>query len=472
MTSQDHTAFSVRDQRVVVVGAARSGVAAAKLIAGRGGLVVLTDVRDTPEVRALAEPLAPSGVALELGGHQPDTLMAADLVVLSPGVPPFLPAFENVRRRGIPIISEIELASRWLKGRLVAITGTKGKSTTAVVAGRMLEADGRKVLVGGNIGAALSGQVDRSAEDVTHVVETSSFQLELTETFHPAIAVFLNLSPDHLDRHRSLRDYAAAKARIFKNQTTADAMVINGDDPGVLELAREGKARRTLFAMRSEGATAFDTRTDAVMVRNDMVVHSSPEGERPLFPLASIKLEVAATHLLSNVLAAAAVGALADVSPDGMRRGVEAFSGLDHVLQLVGTAHGVRFINDSKATNVVAAQRAIESVGDGAVVIMGGQFKGGDLSALARVLAVRAQVVIAIGESRARFAEAFRDVVEVIEADTMETAVRSAFAVARPGGTVLLAPACASFDMFRDYAERGRAFAAAVTGVIEDMRVQ
>ena len=462
------TDFSVRDTRVVVVGAARSGIAAARLLASRGGRVVLTDMRDTADVRRAVGSLVGLDVTLELGGHRDATLETANLVVLSPGVPPRLPVLERARRRGISVISEVELASRWLRGSLVAITGTKGKSTTAVVTGRMLESDGREVLVGGNIGEALSGQVERSTPEVVHVVETSSFQLELTETFRPSIAVFLNLSTDHLDRHRSFLEYADAKARIFANQTESDSMVINADDPQVLELAREGRARRMLFATEDDDRHAreeLDAGAGAVVVSDDMVVHRSRDGERPLFPLASIKVEIPGRHLLSDVLAAAAVSTLADVEPDNMRRGLESFSGLEHALQLVGEVGGVRFVNDSKATNVIAAQRAIESVGDHVVVIMGGQFKGGDLRALASTVATHAHAVVAIGESRPEFVEAFQGVVTVLEAETMDEAVQSAFATASPAGVVLLAPACASFDMFRNYADRGKAFGDAVQRV-------
>ena len=232
----DVVEFSVDGAQVAVVGAARSGVAAAELIARRGGRVVLTDLRETLDE---AERLRDLGVTLELGGHSANTLTGAELIVLSPGVSPRLPVIDRARQRGIPVISEVELAARWLRGRIVAVTGTKGKSTTTVLTGQILEADGQTVLVGGNVGTALSSQVEQSAPDVIHVVETSSFQLELTETFHPWIAVFLNLSPDHLDRHVSFGEYTEAKARIFANQTRTDAMVINADDPQVLEIARQ-----------------------------------------------------------------------------------------------------------------------------------------------------------------------------------------------------------------------------------------
>ena len=447
---EDMVEFSVDGARVVVVGAARSGVAAAELIARRGGRVVLSETRETV---AEAERLQAAGVRLELGGHRDDTLAGAELIVLSPGVSPRLSVIDRSRKRGVPVISEVELAARWLRGRIVAVTGTKGKSTTTVLTGRMLEADGKRALVGGNVGTALSSQVDQSAPDVIHVVETSSFQLELTDTFRPWIAVFLNLSADHLDRHLTLDEYAEAKARIFANQTSSDAMVINADDPYVLELARRGRARRMLFGLTGRIE-------EGVTVTGDSVTYRSVTGEHALLPLSSIR--VRGRHVLSDVLAATAVGTVADTSAQAIRRAVESFTGLEHALETVRQVGGVGFVNDSKATNIVAARAAIECFDEGLVVIMGGQFKGGELSEIAGVLKGRAVSVVAIGEARPRLRKELEGVVPVLDADTMRDAVRRAFATAPPGGTVLLAPACASFDMFANYAERGSAFKAEV----------
>src|SRR5882672_3853948 len=233
--------FSVEGKRVTVVGAARSGLAAAGLLARKGARVTLSETRG--EI-AEASALGALDVTLELGGHKVDTFTSADLIVVSPGVPLDQPAIRAARERGVPVVGELELASRWLQGRLIAITGTKGKSTTTVLTGRILEAAGFKVTVGGNIGAPLSAQVSSSTPDMLHVVEASSFQLEQIDTFHPWIAVMLNLSPDHLDRHATFQAYGSAKARIFENQDASDYAVINADDPAVLELARRGKARK------------------------------------------------------------------------------------------------------------------------------------------------------------------------------------------------------------------------------------
>lgn len=456
MPQHDTTQFSVAGAHVVVVGAARSGVAAAELLARRGARVTLSEARDTT---AAAARLQAAGVELELGGHQPGTLAGADLVVLSPGVSPRLPLIDLVRRQGTPVISEVELAARWLRGRIVAVTGTKGKTTTTLLTGRMLDADGRRALVGGNIGTALSSQVDESAPDVIHVVEVSSFQLELTETFRPWIAVFLNLSPDHLDRHRSFEAYADAKARIFANQTHADAMVINADDPLVLEVARRGRAREVPFAL----SAAID---EGVTVRDDAVTYRTPDGDRPLFPLSAVRLP--GRHLLSDVLAASAVGSVAGLSGDAMRRGVSSFEPVEHTLEPVGHVAGVQFVNDSKATNVVAARAAIECFDRDLVVILGGRFKGGNLADLKRPLSSRGAAVIALGEARSQIRAALGSSVTIRDVESMREAVRTAFALTRSGGTVLLAPACASLDMFEDYADRGRVFKEEVAALAKD----
>jgi UDP-N-acetylmuramoylalanine--D-glutamate ligase len=438
--------FDVTGKRVTVAGAARSGLAAAELLARRGARVTLSDMRgEAPETA----PLTRLGVQLELGGHQLPTFTGADLVVLSPGVPPETPAVQAARDRGVPVIAEIELASRWLQGRVIAITGTKGKSTTTALTGRMLEAAGFKVTVGGNIGAPLSAQVAESTPDTFHVVETSSFQLEQIDTFHPWIAVMLNFSPDHLDRHPTVDAYAAAKGRIFENQDARDFAVINADDPTVLELARRGRATARLFA--PSGAIARGT-----VVEDGWIVDRRHDLAARLVPIEAIHL--LGPHLVNDVMAAATVGAIAGAAPEAMTAAVDAFHGLEHAMELVGEVDGVRFVNDSKATNVESALKSIESFARDLVPIIGGKFKGGDLRLLREPLRARAKAVVAIGEARPLVREALADVVEVFEADTFADAIDRAFALAKPSGVVLLAPACASFDMFRDYAERGRRF--------------
>ena len=451
--------FSVRGKRVTVIGAARSGVAAAELLARRGATVTLSEMRAHLDEE---ERLRQAGVELELGGHLPATLLRADLVVTSPGVPYRHPLVEAARQAGVPVMGELELASRWLRGRIVAITGTKGKSTTTTLTGRILEAGGHRVLVGGNIGHALSAQVDESTEDTIHVVEASSFQLEATDTFHPWIAVLLNFSPDHLDRHETVEEYAAAKTRLFTQQGANDWAVLNADDPATLEMARQARARRLLFSMDAK-------LTDGIVLDGDTIVRRAGLEREPLIPVSSIRL--IGPHLVADVLAAAAVAWLAGVGAAAMTRAVEGFSGLEHALEPVAEVGGVRFVNDSKATNIEAAKRAIESFDTGVVVILGGKFKGGDFRDLLEPLASRQATVVAIGESRPLIAQALGGRVALHEAADMSGAVRTAFASAAPGGTVVLAPACASFDMFRDYAQRGHAFKQEVRRLQEEWNV-
>jgi UDP-N-acetylmuramoylalanine--D-glutamate ligase len=440
-------AFDVTNAHVVVIGAERSGCAAAELLVSRGARVTMMDATGVASARRAR--LAALGVPVLVGPHDAAVLATADLVVLSPGVPPGQAAVASARDAGIPVIGELELASRWIHGRTVAITGTKGKSTTTTLAARMLEQAGRPVTAGGNLGTPLSAQVEASTPDVVHVVEVSSFQLETTDTFHPWIAVLLNLSPDHLDRHASFEEYAAAKARLFRNQEATDWAIVNADDPAALALARGGSARRFDFALDAPI-------TEGVTVVGGHVVERVRAIDRPLLPVSAVRLP--GRHLLADVLAAAAVGCLAGVPAEAMRRAVEQFSGLEHTLELVVEVGGVRFVNDSKATNVASARRALESFDGGVVAIMGGRYKGGRFEELRDVARSRVRAVIAIGEAAPLIASAIGSIVPVTTVASMSEAVRRAYALAEPGGVVLLAPGCSSFDMFTDFAQRGRAF--------------
>ena len=438
--------FSISGRRIVVVGAARSGMAAAELASRRGARVTLTEARDGFEGE---DRLRAAGVALELGGHRSETLERADLIVVSPGVPLDQRAFDAARTRGIEIVGELEFAWRWIAGRVIAITGTKGKSTTTTLVGRMLDAGGRKVMVGGNIGTPLSAQVEQSTSETVHVVETSSFQLETTTTFRPWIAVWLNVSDDHLDRHPTIDAYVSAKARVFANQTAADWAVLNADDSIVMEQGRRTAARLVPFSLSGSIADGF-------LVNDDWIVRRTGTQVERLIPLEAV--ELTGRHMLNNVLAAAAATHLAGGGSQAMVDALRGFHGLAHVMEPAGQVGDVRFVNDSKATNVEAARRSIESFDRGVVAIVGGRFKGGDLRDLREPLAARGRAAIAIGESASRVREALSGAVPVIEASSMREAVARGFEAARPDGVVLLAPACSSFDWFRDYAERGETF--------------
>jgi UDP-N-acetylmuramoylalanine--D-glutamate ligase len=449
--------FSVEGHRVTVVGAARSGIAAAELLKARGADVTLSEGKPT---FSEAERLRAAGVRLELGGHDPATFLASDLVVVSPGVPLETPAVLEARQAGVPVIGEIELASRWLRGRIVAITGTKGKSTTTTLTARMLAQSGLLASAGGNIGVPLSSQVESSTPDSLHVIEVSSFQLETTDTFHPWIAALLNFSADHLDRHPDLESYGAAKARIFMHQTADDWAVVNADDRAAIDLAAGARSRRRWFG--------FEDVMEGVTVAGDHVVERGGGETTPLVPLAAVR--VAGRHTLADVLAAAAVSRLAGASVQGVAHAIETFVGIEHAMETVDTIDGVRFINDSKATTIGAARAAAESVSTDLAIVLGGRLKAGDFAELRDALKTRARAIVAIGESAPLVVERLGDVAPTTIVGSMREAVRAGFEAVRPRGTVLLAPACASFDMFADFAERGRRFKEEVARLADERR--
>ena len=442
-------AFAVDGRHVVVAGGARSGRAAAALLVRRGARVTVTDRK--PEIET-AGALAALGVRLELGGHRPETFASADLVVVSPGVPLHQPAIDAARQAGVHVIGELELASRWLRGRIVAITGTKGKSTTTTLTGRMLEAAGLTVRVGGNIGVPLADQVDDSTPDTIHVIEASSFQLEATDTFHPWIAALLNFSPDHLDQHASVDEYAAAKARIFANQTAGDWAVVNADDAPATALAGGTRAARIDYGLTLGG--------DGFTIEDGSIVQRRGASSEPLVPVSAV--QVPGRHILSDVIAAAAISRTAGAGAAAMTAATRAFRGLEHAMELAGEVERVHFVNDSKATNVESARRSIESLPRGVVAIVGGRYKGGDFGELREPLRLRGRAVVAIGEAASRVREALGATLPVIDAASMADAVARGFEAAKPDGVVVLAPACSSFDWFEDYAARGEAFKAAV----------
>jgi UDP-N-acetylmuramoylalanine--D-glutamate ligase len=422
--------------------------------------VVAADRKPAAELPAEVTRLEEKGARLALGAHEAATFTAADLVVVSPGVPWDLPELASARAAGVEVIAELELGFRCLAGTVAAITGTKGKSTTTAALGAMLKEAGRDVRVGGNIGQAVTGLVEGSNAATVFVLEVSSFQLEGTEAFRPHVAVFLNLSPDHLDRHPSFEDYARAKARIFRNQTEEDWAVVNADDPGVLALAREGRARRLPFHPGTSAAPPPERGGPAAFFAGDEARLRRDGAVETLFPRSAVRLP--GPHLAGDLLAAAAAARLLGAGPEAVASAVRRFPGVEHVLERVAEIGGVVFFNDSKATNVESAKRSIEAFAGPLLVIMGGRYKGGDFHELAGALSTRGKAVLAIGEAKERIGEALRSTLPVIACASLAEAVERAWAESAPGDTVLLAPACSSFDMFVDYAARGEAFKAEV----------
>jgi UDP-N-acetylmuramoylalanine--D-glutamate ligase len=437
---------------VLVVGLARTGLVVSVFAAGYGATVTATDEKPETELAEAAAKLRAAGVKLELGGHTPATFLEQDLIVLSPGVPAKLPALELARARGIPVWSEIELAWRLLRGKLVAITGSNGKTTTTALVAHILRTAGIPVLVGGNIGVPLLSLVESSADTSVTVAEISSFQLEAIEAFRPEIGVVLNLTPDHLDRHASFEEYAGAKMRLFENQLDRDAALLNADDP---EITKRMPSRPHVYWFSRQKRVA-----EGAFVRDGQIFFRAEGAEVPLARRDQISLR--GEHNVENVLAACAAAYLAGAAPAAIATGVQTFRGVEHRLEFVGEIGGVTFYNDSKATNVDAALKAIEAFPGPLLVILGGKDKGSPYTPLREPLQGRARLAIFIGAAAEKIAAELAGAVPVEQAGTLDRAVRLAFERARPGDTVLLAPACSSFDQFENYEQRGRVFKDAV----------
>jgi len=435
-------------KRVLVVGLARTGLASALFCAARGARVIASDERSESELREAAEKLVAAGCVLELGGHREESFLEQDLIIPSPGVPYSLPALDSARTRGIPIWSEIELAWRFLSGRLVAITGSNGKTTTTSLLGHILEKAGVPTLVAGNIGVPLISRVETTSDSTVSVVEVSSFQLENIVNFRPDVGVLLNLTPDHLDRHGSLEVYGSAKARLFENQTESEFAVLNADDSGVTPFA---PSRPQLFWFSRTKRVASGT-----FVRGDEVVFRREGAETVLLRRAQIGLR--GEHNVENVLAAASAAMLLGVAPGAIAEGVESFAGVEHRLEFVAEIGGISFFNDSKATNVDATLKALDAFPGRLLVILGGKDKGGDFTLLREPLKEHASLILLIGAAAEKIAAQIGTDVPVERARTLDRAVQLAFERAQAGDTVLLAPACASFDQFEDYEHRGRVF--------------
>jgi len=437
-----------RNRRALVVGLGRSGVAACALLRAKGAEVVANDRRSRAELDANALAV---DAEIVTGSHPTELVDEVDLIVLSPGVPLSLPLLVEARRRSVPIWSELELGFRHVRGPVVAVTGTKGKSTTTTLIRDMLQASGREARLAGNIGIPLSGELDGATAETVFVVEVSSFQLESIDSFRPQVAVLLDVSPDHLDWHPTFDDYVRAKARIFENQRRDDWAVVYGGNPLTVTMASKGKSRKLYFDLDCLGETYLHVHKEGPWI----VWHD--DGKTT--PLASLdELTVPGEHNRVNAMAASAAAALLGVSGDALEEAIEQFEGLPHALERVAEIDGVRFYNDSKATNVQAVRAALESFEEPVVLILGGRFKGGDFGDLRAAAERHVKHVLAIGESRDKVKAALEDVATVEVCDDLESAVEKAHASAVKGDVVLLSPAGSSFDMFRDYRERGERF--------------
>jgi len=440
--------MELRKKRVLVVGLARTGVATALFCAGHNAMVTATETRAEGELGDAPAKLRAAGVTLELGGHTEKTFLAQDLIVPSPGVPADDKFLMLARSKGITVWSEIELAYRFLEGKLIGITGSNGKTTTTTLVHHILKAGAMRAYLAGNVGTPLISEVEKMDAGSVAVAELSSFQLELIEKFRPNIGALLNLTPDHLDRHKTMEAYAAAKARIFENQTELDAAILNADDAASAKYAPK-KPQVFWFSRQKRVAQGACLHGDEIVV-----VHHAKED----VVMKAAEISLAGAHNLENVLAAVIIARLAGVDSATIGRAVKSFAGVEHRLEFVADIRGVRYYNDSKATNVDATLKALDAFPGRILVILGGKDKGSDYTVLQKPLRERAILALLIGAAAEKIEKQIAGSVAIERAGTLERAVEAATLAARSGDVVLLAPACASFDQFENYEQRGRVF--------------
>jgi UDP-N-acetylmuramoylalanine--D-glutamate ligase len=446
-------------KRVVVVGMAQTGMAVAEFLARRGTAVIVSEIKTEGELGTSPQRLRSLGVKLEVGKHSPETFLRGDLIVLSPGIDPTIPSLKQARERGIPIVSEVELASWFLNPPMIAVTGTNGKSTTTALIGHILSGWGKRTFVGGNIGTPLTEYLLQGEEADYIVAEISSFQLEAISSFKPWIALLLNLGEDHLDRHPTLSSYAAVKARIFLNQGPKDWAVVNTNDATVRSLTPHIRAQLLPFGLK-------DNRKKGVWLEDaNTIVCRGTDGEERFF-LEGVKIR--GMHNCENIMAAIGTATICGVPRKQIQESLESFEGLEHRLEWVGEWNGVHVYNDSKATNVASTLRALMSLDEPIILLAGGRDKGGDYSLLREPIKERVKALILMGEAREKMQGAFQGLLPIHLVKGMEEGVRLAWKLARGGNVILLSPACSSFDMFEDYQDRGRTFKEIVLKLVEE----
>ncbi|HXF38756.1 MAG TPA: UDP-N-acetylmuramoyl-L-alanine--D-glutamate ligase [Blastocatellia bacterium] len=459
--------MDVSGKKVLVVGLAASGVAASRMLLSRGAMVIGNDAKPEAGIRDAASELRKLGAMLSLGGHPESLFVNADLIVVSPGVPADLPVLESARTAGIEIISEPELAGRFLRGRMIGVTGSNGKTTVTTLIGELMRAAGAEVIVGGNIGTPLTSLIEKSTDSSWTVAELSSFQLEMIDSLRVNVAIVTNITPDHLDRHGTFENYMRAKHRIFLNQNEGDWAVLNGHDQGVADMADQLgiSSRRIYFSSKGpETMTgeAADVYLDGGIIHTTML--KDYRGAMKVMRLEEIPLP--GMHNVENVMTAlAATFCAMGTGEDGLQALCEAikqFKGVEHRIEFVAEIDGIKFYNDSKATNVDSTMKALEAFERNIIVILGGKDKDSDYTVLAPLIRERVKQVILIGAAGDKIAAQLAGSSEMSRARSMQEAVLKAMEVATAGDIVLLAPACASFDMFDNYEHRGRVFKEAV----------
>ena len=439
----------VEGRRVTVLGMARTGMAAARLLRHYGARVFVSELRPREAVAAQVESLQAAGIEYETGGHTSRALEEADFVILSPGIAPTTSIVREIGRRQLPLFAEIEVSSWLCPATIVAITGSNGKSTTTALLTHILQEAGYKAVATGNIGSPFADDVLSLNQRDFAVVEVSSFQLEMVDTFRPKAAAILNITPDHLDRYDDFADYAQAKFRIADEQRQDDYLILNLDDPHLAHPKLEGSPEKLYFSTRQEVAVG-------VWVRDDQLVFKIRDRSGTICPVAEIGIP--GPHNLANSAAAAALALVLDIETGAVAQGLATFAGIPHRLETVTEVDGVRWVNDSKATNVDAVNFALQSVQAPVILIMGGRDKGGDFAALSQLVAAKVKLLLIIGEAADLIGSALGDATQVIAAGELGKAMEMAQAQAKAGDTILLSPACASFDQFRDFEERGEVF--------------
>jgi UDP-N-acetylmuramoylalanine--D-glutamate ligase len=441
--------MELNGKRVLVVGLGRSGVASALFLKSQGARVTVSDVKSPEQLREEIPVLLDHGIAVETGGHGERTFQNQDLIVVSPGIPVDAAPIAQARALGQPVIGEIELAAEFLPVPIIAITGSNGKTTTTTLIGEILAAGGLKTLVGGNIGTPAISLVPQATPETVVVLEVSSFQLETILTFRPKIGIVLNVTPDHLDRHRTFAAYVDAKARLFENQQPEDFAVLNADDPTCVDLAARTRAQAFWFSRKREVEQGAFVLNGAVLFRRG--------GEQQEVMLAT-EIPLKGAHNLENVLAAVCAGALMGCETGKMGAAVRNFKAVEHRLEYVATVRGVEYYNDSKATNVDATIKALESFPGNIHLILGGKDKGSDYTLLNDLLRHRVKAVYTIGAAAEKIQSQIKGATSIVSSGTIDVAVKQAAAAAQAGDVVLLTPACASFDQFQNYEHRGRVF--------------
>jgi UDP-N-acetylmuramoylalanine--D-glutamate ligase len=444
--------MDLKGKKVLVVGLARTGIAAAKFLKARGSLVTTTEVKPKEEMKEAIQALKGMDISTEWGGHQTETFLKQDIIVVSPGVDLNIDPIQKAIKHGVRVVSEIELAYHFIHVPIIAVTGTNGKTTTTLLVGEMLKEDGRKVGVGGNVGEPLILFADGKDRWEVLVVEISSFQLEAIKDFRPRISVLLNITEDHLDRYPRYDDYIEAKMRVFANQNSGDLAVLNRDDPIVMQLRERVKAKKVLFSLKEKlGEGAFSN-------GQTIFLRLGEKGEE--YSLAKTPLK--GIHNVENMMAALTAARIFGCSKKSIQTVLDRFKGLEHRLEFVREIKGVRFYNDSKGTNVGSVVKSLQSFSEPVTLIAGGKDKNGDLSPLEALIQKRVKHLILIGEAKERMNRELGGLTDTVMAKTMEKAVLLAHQKAKVGEVVLLSPACSSFDMFKDYKERGKVFKEAV----------